>query len=334
MEDYLRKVVQYATYTNEGNRYGSLNQDAVFVETVTGRATGAVTAYIAAVLDGHGMLGEESAAIAGKAAVRYLVRALQRREGDTPLTQPEGAVLMEKAFKRAHGASLQVYDSPPATYAYPKGAKQCKTFNLVKSEGEYCYTYGKHEERLLECGTTCTAAIIQGCHVLLAHVGDSSAVLGYVDEDAGNYEGEKVTEDHSCSNQAEVERVGQVPGAVITDDEPPYLRVGDGDWEGYEIGMTRALGHRMLTDYGLISEPEVTHVMLEPRHCCLILASDGVWPYVAPGEAVRLVMEEVDNGASAATAAEALVKYAVRMAIDSEDCNADNTTAAVFIFDF
>jgi serine/threonine protein phosphatase PrpC len=113
-------IFEYLRLCVWGRRYGSLNQDAVFVETVTGRATGAVTAYIAAVLDGHGMLGEESAAIAGKAAVRYLVRALQRREGDTPVTQPEGAVLMEKAFKRAHGASLQVYDSPPATYAYPK----------------------------------------------------------------------------------------------------------------------------------------------------------------------------------------------------------------------
>eukprot|EP00873_Tetraselmis_striata_P035191 jgi/Tetstr1/455455/TSEL_042284.t1 len=332
----MRHVAKHASYSDKGNRYGSLNQDAVFVEKVEGAGgAGEHPAYVAAVLDGHGMLGEESADIAGKAVVRYLVRMLQKRTGGAgPLPREEGAALMGKAFERAHTASLQVYESPPKTYDYPKGAKQCKSYTLVKVEGEYCYTHGRHEERLVECGTTCTAAVIQGAHVLLAHVGDSTAVLGYADDEAQDYEGEAATADHSCRNEAEAERLAMVPGAVISDDDPPYLRVGEGDWAGYEIGMTRALGHRMLPKYGLLSEPEVTHLELEPRHCCLIIASDGVWPYVPPGEAVRLVMGEVDNGASAAAAAKALVKHAVEMAIDSEDCNADNTTAAVFIFDF
>lgn len=89
---------------------------------------------------------------------------------------------------------------------------------------------GVQEERLVECGTTCTAAVIQGAHVLLAHVGDSTAVLGYADDEAQDYEGEAATADHSCRNEAEAERLAMVPGAVISDDDPPYLRVGEGDW--------------------------------------------------------------------------------------------------------
>ena len=43
-------------------------------------------------------------------------------------------------------------------------------------------------EKLLECGTTCTAAIVQGRTVCLANVGDSSAVLGY--GEGGLYRGQ------------------------------------------------------------------------------------------------------------------------------------------------
>ena len=41
--------------------------------------------------------------------------------------------------------------------------------------------------------------------------------------------------------------------------------------------MTRALGHSMLSDFGVIWTPSVRLHRLAPNDCCLILASDGVW---------------------------------------------------------
>ena len=41
--------------------------------------------------------------------------------------------------------------------------------------------------------------------------------------------------------------------------------------------MTRALGHSMLSDFGVIWTPSVRLHRLAPGDCCLILASDGVW---------------------------------------------------------
>ena len=102
--------------------------------------------------------------------------------------------------------------------------------------------------------------------------------------------------------------------------------------QDHEINMSRALGHELLQHYGLIPEPDVTRVELGPETCCLIMATDGVWDYLSPREAVRLVMEVVEGGGSAAAAAEALAEDAVQLALDSGD-QADNTTAVVFVFD-
>ena len=52
--------------------------------------------------------------------------------------------------------------------------------------------------------------------------------------------------------------------------------------QGYQLSMTRALGHSMLSDFGVIWTPSVRLHRLAPGDCCLILASDGVWDVRAP----------------------------------------------------
>lgn len=58
----------------------------------------------------------------------------------------------------------------------------------------------------------------------------------------------------------------------------------------------------------------------------------GVWDVFSPSEAVDLVMYMTEEGSNAAVAAEQLCHEAVERSIDSEDGEADNTSAAVFIF--
>ncbi len=60
--------------------------------------------------------------------------------------------------------------------------------------------------------------------------------------------------------------------------------------------MTRALGHSMLADYGVVPAPAVAGPRaLGSSAACLVLASDGVWDAMSPAEAVRFVMHAVDQ---------------------------------------
>jgi len=92
-----------------------------------------------------------------------------------------------------------------------------------------------------------------------------------------------------------------------------YLRVEEGDWTGYELAMTRALGHKLLAKFGVVTSPFVLQRTLELTDVCLILASDGVWDAFSYKEAVHLVMSSVAQGKSAREAAEILVNSAVEI---------------------
>lgn len=57
-----------------------------------------------------------------------------------------------------------------------------------------------------------------------------------------------------------------------------YIQVTAGPWSGYELSVTRALGHKNIEAYGVIDDPYVTMINLEEdKHRCLVIASDGVW---------------------------------------------------------
>lgn len=42
-----------------------------------------------------------------------------------------------------------------------------------------------------------------------------------------------------------------------------------------QLSMTRALGHNMLADFGVIPVPTVAQRELRPENTCLVIASDG-----------------------------------------------------------
>lgn len=67
-------------------------------------------------------------------------------------------------------------------------------------------------------------------------------------------------------------------------------------------------------------------------HTCAFTTCAGVWDVFSPNEAVELVMWMTEEGSNAAAAAEQLCHEAVERAIDSEDGEADNTSAAVLLF--
>lgn len=53
-------------------------------------------------------------------------------------------------------------------------------------------------------------------------------------------------------------------------DDRGYLSIFSGMWAGYELSVTRALGHKNLEAYGVLCEPAVTTLQLQPNDACLV----------------------------------------------------------------
>lgn len=240
--------------------------------------------------------------------------------------------MMQDMFNSAHDAAIAVYNDPPQSLLYPRNGSGLAMYTRHTVDGRFMYRSPKHGvERWLECGTTCTVGLLQGSTLCVANVGDSAAVLGSETDD--DLVSERLTEHHCGLNEKEAERIRcrhQLHARLLPRDG--YLAITSGHLAGYELSVTRALGHKFLHDHGVITRPDVSLTTLEERHCCLIMATDGVWDVMGGDEAVRHVMDSAAEGLSAQEAAAQLVLHAEELAACSPGGDADNTSAVVAFF--
>jgi len=156
-------------------------------------------------------------------------------------------------------------------------------------------------------GTTlCLCAIDHGTHeVYAASVGDSGCVLSR----ATNDEPEFITHSHKPEDIEERRRIVERGGEVR--DGRVWMR----GKEHPGLAMSRSIGDLVGHTCGVIHQPGVRHLTLEAkkrksvqhRHL-LICCSDGVWDFMEPDEAVKLIREMGPQRVSEAT--EALVAEA------------------------
>lgn len=291
--------------------------------------------YMGAVLDGHGMLGEDASREAGRAMAAYF-RALPLLHKRTlgSLSDAELGAALRAGFEVGHRAALAVAQHAPHMYTYPRGSRLAQSFVLKTTPGgERLYIDSALQARVLEYGTTATVALVQGRDVVVANVGDSMASLGR--EDAGAYHVDLVSTRHYAADPAERARLeADHPDALDLSDPDGYISVKRGPLEGYQLAMTRALGHGHLFPLGVVPEPAVARSHLGPDALCLILASDGVWEVLSPSDAVLTVCDHLAAGHSAPESALELVRAAVELSMASNtQVGADNTSAVLFVFD-
>lgn len=128
-------------------------------------------------------------------------------------------------------------------------------------------------------GSTLVAAVVEAELITFANVGDSRGIL--INDD---YSLEFVTLDHKPTVPAEEIRV-QMAGGFVAD-----MRV-NGD-----LAVSRTLGD---TSYKPVSaprrlcaisnEPDVTCIRRQPRHRCIILASDGIWDALSSADVADIM---------------------------------------------
>lgn len=150
-------------------------------------------------------------------------------------------------------------------------------------------------------GCTGTVAVVVGKRLVVAHVGDSRAIMS----DSGY--AVPLTEDHKPNRPDERERIEGIGGTVIH----------AGTWRvGGVLAVSRGFGNRYMKTY-IVAKPQIREDILHDNSQCLIIASDGVWDLVSNEEAV----EHVSSFGDAEAAARALVALAYdRGSYDNISC--------------
>ena len=126
-----------------------------------------------------------------------------------------------------------------------------------------------HEEsRGLQGGVVAAAFFVDGPRVSVANAGDAHVVA------VSGGGATRLTEDHRITNEAERKRVVEA-GATIWG---PYVCLPDGPG----IMPTRTLGDHEFAKVGVLSEPAVSTVSIDPGF--LVAACDGLWDVMEPAE--------------------------------------------------
>ncbi|CAE7252608.1 unnamed protein product, partial [Symbiodinium microadriaticum] len=161
-------------------------------------------------------------------------------------------------------------------------------------------------------GTTATTILHnhQTGQLLLAHAGDSSAVVG--SQSGKEVRARQLTRDHKPSLCDERDRIVAWGGRIEFDGFADY-RVYDKDGYGAGLNMTRSLGDlNSHCDCGLIADPELGEYAVTAEDQVLLLCSDGIWEFVSPQEAVELVLKQSDAASARALVDEARRRWSER----------------------
>ncbi|EDQ88918.1 uncharacterized protein MONBRDRAFT_25622, partial [Monosiga brevicollis MX1] len=313
--------------SQHGSRHGKLNQDVPFCASF--KQNGHRIA-IAAVFDGHGLLGEIAAAMA-----RDTMTALQPTFAwDSLLTQPEQG--MREIFAQLDAAIVAAHDAPPAQYTYI-GQSGSLDFRLEAHaipeldppSGYVCTSRDGVPPRPIDFGCTAVVAVVvDETHVVVGNAGDAAAFVLLRDqaghEDRDGYSVEALSVQHTARSKAEQARVHEThPGAAhFTGDG--YLAPLDPTLAQYELQLTRSLGHRLLKRAGVIADPEVRSQTWPVGEVHGVVAcSDGITDELSGLD----VLDRVLNAGTALEASEVLCQDAQDYCMD-ETC-IDDATAVV-----
>ena len=181
-----------------------------------------------------------------------------------------------------------------------------------------------------ECGTTALVCILLGRRILTCSVGDCRAVL--VKRDRTVLE---LSFDHTLEREDEQLRITStssgrvVPGTSNTLRLVPSESAYDLDTikkKKLALGMSRSMGHPILSKFGCISEPDFTFVDVSDGDV-LVIATDGVFGVLSNEEVGGIVLENLNP----AKTSNLIVKTCTNFC-EEDMTDADNTTALVVNF--
>jgi serine/threonine protein phosphatase PrpC len=181
-------------------------------------------------------------------------------------------------------------------------------------------------------GTTASVCIHDMEHkkITVAHVADSTVVLGKKIPGKKELKGEAVTRDHKPNLKDEKQRIERNGGRVVFDGYANH-RVYAKNARYPGLNMSRCLGDLIgHQECGISCEPEVYEHDIQPDDYVLLLCSDGVWEFIDPTRACNIVNEFPPN--KAMVAAEKLAKEAWDMWLQEEGGAVVDDITVILIF--
>ncbi|EPS69964.1 hypothetical protein M569_04798, partial [Genlisea aurea] len=166
--------------------------------------------------------------------------------------------------------------------------------------------------KLRAVGTCCLVGVIWEKSVYIANLGDSRAVLGYVDRRSHKVIAEQLTKDHN-PNREEI----RAELREANPDDPNIVVYREGAWRVKDIiQISRSIGDAYLkspefalgpalpkfqlpvplTRAALSAEPSVIIRELQGNDKFIIFASDGLWDLLSIQEAVEVVEKNPRQG--------------------------------------
>lgn len=217
--------------------------------------------HFLAIYDGHGSRGKHVSEFVNKRISKYF------KDNATEIERLSDKNHIATVFKRSFGLTEQ---------------------KLLNSSGI----------NVTNSGTCCIDLLIYKDLCFIANLGDSRAVLCRKgkDDQIGVIE---LSKDHKPTREEEKTRILEMGGMIDTmyyRGEPVGpMRVWDQD-RASGVAMTRAMGDTQKKRVGLISEPEVHRIDLNPNDKFIIVGSDGLWDVMTSKEAVSFVNNYVESG--------------------------------------
>lgn len=178
---------------------------------------------------------------------------------------------------------------------------------FAKAENQYCQIA---RAAGWPDGSTAVVAVVHGHHLLVAHVGDSRAVM------CRGKKALELTSDHKPDRPDETERILAVGGTVERTEMGGSIPRVNG-----HLAVSRSFGDLRMKEVQryVSAEPEMNVWQLTPEDKFIVLASDGLWDVLTNQEAVDFVRRD----SSKSKAARNLVKRALKIG------TTDNVSALV-----
>jgi len=179
-----------------------------------------------------------------------------------------------------------------------------------------------------QSGSTGFVCLIIGRTLYSCNVGDSRGVLAQQCGD--QYFALPLSFDHKPDRPDEKRRIVAAGGRVhprrglAGDIGPPRVWLGEYDAPG--LAVSRSFGDSLASSVGVIAEPEIWVRRIRDYDAFVILASDGVWEFLSPQDAVDIVAA----AESAEAGCQALVKAATEEWAKEEPSRDDITVVVVY----
>lgn len=302
----------------KGNKNSAPNQDRASCASLRNGA-----AEILAVFDGHGEFGHLAAGRSTEILPKLLLQALAKacpaglaglmsrnrgQESQNPQDAAEAVVDWQEAACNAFTDTHEIFETLTCEALNGTGAGNTEFDNAVDARAS---------------GTTATVVLLLASRkALIAHVGDSRAVLGTRPRGhlRARWNVVDLTRDHKPECQDERARIEKAGAQVISSGAHPNAvsRIFTPQQHWPMINMTRSIGDLHAHSQGLSAEAEVRILeqLWDPscEEAVLVICSDGVWDVMESTAVVDFVTEPQAFGTDPASALahEAHVRWARR----------------------